>query len=208
MDNSDFKHLDSLALVLSRVRKGDVDAIGELFERYFARSVRLAQSKLSDGEARVIDEEEAAVSALDSLCIRVRGGAYEDIQDHIQLWGLLARIINRKLTKYRRHMYSRKRRPDRPLLPVDQVGESSSNVCVTPVAAREPSVAAIVNADEMLQTLLHHLADDDSRAVLLLRLEGHKEVEIADRLNHSRRWVHHRILSIQRVASSVLRDEL
>jgi DNA-directed RNA polymerase specialized sigma24 family protein len=66
----------------------------------------------------------------------------------------------------------------------------------------------MIIADETLEQLLKHLADDESRAVLLLRLEGHKPLEIADRLQHSRRWVHRRMLTIQNVALSLLQAPL
>jgi DNA-directed RNA polymerase specialized sigma24 family protein len=198
------EHLDELADCLRRVREGDVNAIGILFDRYFSQSVRLAQSRLLDGEARVIDEEEAAVSALDSLLERVRDGAYEDVKDHLQLWSLLARIIDRKVTKYRRRMYGPTRSPGAQLVSVSPLHEDSSFGGIAPVDNKQPSPISIVIADETLEQLLKHLADDESRAVLLLRLEGHKPLEIADRLQHSRRWVQRRMQTIQNVATSLL----
>ncbi|WP_164100895.1 ECF-type sigma factor [Candidatus Laterigemmans baculatus] len=198
--------LDHFAELLAQVRAGSVDAIAELYHCYFRRSVALAHSRLHDGEGRVIDEEVAAISALDSLVVRMRGGAYADVQDHLQVWRLLARIVDRKVTKYRRQMYGPTRSPPQPMLAVEQIEGDGSDFAI-PVATKDPTPISNLIADEALQRLLDALADPAARSVVLLRLDGFNDIEIADRLGHSRRWVSRRMDMIKGIAESLLRDD-
>lgn len=198
--------LEQLEWCLKRVRQGDPNAIAELYNRYLDRSVRLAKSRLNVGEDHLIDDEQAAMSALESLILRVRGGSYSDINDHLKLWNLLACIINRKLTKYRRSMYGPTRSPEKPFIPVSEIDGDSSNDFGINVPDHEPSPVSAVIANDTLQQILDGLNDPDARSVLLLRLEGYSDAEIAERLSHSRSWVARRTTAIRRVAKSLLRD--
>ena len=198
--------LDRFQACLQNVRQGDPHAIAELYNRYLDRSIRLAKSRLQVGEDHLIDDEQAAMSALESLIVRVRGGSYSDIKDHLKLWNLLACIINRKLIKYRRSMYGPTRSPEQPFIPVNEVAGDSSNDYGINVVDQEPSPLSAAIANDTLQQILDNLADPDARTVLLLRLEGYSDSEIADQLNHSRSWVARRTSAIRRVAKSLLRD--
>lgn len=192
---------------LERVRSGDVYAISQLYDRYLERSVRLAKSRLKVGEGRLIDDEQAAMSALESLIVRVRGGSYADIEDHLALWNLLARIILRKLSKYRRNVYGPTRSPVLPILPVNDLTGDDSGEVYRPVVDQEPSPIAAAMAKETLEQVLEQLAQSEARSVLLLRLEGYSDGEIAEQLGRSRNWVRRRITDVRRVAKSLLRDE-
>lgn len=206
MLSSDSDSLDHFAELLSQVRAGSVDAIAELYHCYFRRSVALAHSRLHDGEGRVIDEEVAAISALDSLVVRMRGGAYADVQDRLQVWRLLARIVDRKVTKYRRQMYGPTRSPPQPMLGVEQIQHDGSDFAF-PLTTKDPTPISNLIADEALQRLLDALADPAARSVVLLRLDGFNDIEIADRVGHSRRWVSRRMDMIKGIAESLLRDD-
>lgn len=203
VSSSESEVLDRFAELLDRVRQGEVEAIATLYHCYFRRSAALAHSRLVDGETRMIDEEVAALSALESLVGRMRGGAYADLTDRLQVWRLLARIIDRKVTKYRRQMYGPTRSPDQPFLRVDS-GDPDGSVFELPIATSEPAPISQMIADEALQRLLSALSDPGARAVVLLRLEGFNDIEIADRLGHSRRWVGRRMDMVRRVAESLL----
>lgn len=206
MFSSNSDSLDHFAQLLAQVRAGSVDAIAELYHCYFRRSVALAHSRLHDGESRIIDEEVAAISALDSLVVRMRGGAYADVQDRLQVWRLLARIVDRKVTKYRRQMYGPTRSPSQPMLGVEQFRQDGSDFAL-PLATKDPTPISNLIADEALQRLLDALADPAARSVVLLRLDGFNDIEIADRLGHSRRWVSRRMDMIKGIAESLLRDD-
>jgi RNA polymerase sigma factor (sigma-70 family) len=204
---SDSDELTELSAWLRRVRTGDVEAIDQLCRRYLDRSIRQAKSRLKLSELRLIDEEQAAMSALQSLIGRVRGGSYGEVNDELQFWSLLASIINRKVIKYRRSVYGPTRSPELPLLPVDQVDGDSSHGGDGCPADGSPSPISAAIAKETLDQILDRLPDADSRQVLLLRMEGHNDVEISELVGHSRNWVARRVGSIRRVTKAILRDD-
>ena len=63
---------------IGALRGGDLDAAQPLWERYFARLVRLAQARLRTrrGPGAVEDEEDAALSAFDSFCRAATEGRF------------------------------------------------------------------------------------------------------------------------------------
>lgn len=206
-DELDAYDLSELSDCLDRVRNGETDAIALLYSRFLDRSVRLAKSQLNVGEDHLIDDEQAAMSALESLIVRVRSGNYAEIKDHVTLWKLLARIIHRKLIKYRRSMYGPKRSPSLPMLRMSpNDGDSTANAKI-PVATNEPSPLSAMIASDTLNQILDSLKEPEARTVLLLRLEGYSEAEIAEKLKHSRNWVNRRTQTIRRVAKSLLFED-
>src|SRR5262245_33857275 len=53
---------------LRRLAEGDRQAVAPLWQRYFHRLVNLARARLRDGPRRIADEEDVALSAMDSFC--------------------------------------------------------------------------------------------------------------------------------------------
>ena len=74
---------------LDRLRAGDPDAADVLFRAYFERLVRLARAHLSPPVRRAADEEDVALSALDSFFRGVARGRFPHLQDRNDLWRLL-----------------------------------------------------------------------------------------------------------------------
>src|SRR5688572_16455948 len=94
---------------LGRLRAGDRDAAQELWQRYFAQLVRLARGRLQGARRRAADEEDVALSALDSFCRGAAQGRFPDLHDRQGLWPLLVAITARKAGKLVRHERRQKR---------------------------------------------------------------------------------------------------
>ena len=200
--------LENFSSCLGRARDGCTEAMGQLFRRYFSRAVGHVRRQMVDGEARHIDEEEAVLSAWGSMMGRFQEGKYSSLDSEGEFWRLFAVIVERKLYRYRRREYGPTRSPSGPVLFVDQVDGDKSSIPAHPaIADSEPSPDAQAIATESLQFLLDHLSDDETKKVLLLRLEGFNITEIADQLKHSRNWVQRRCTMIRKVAESLLVDE-
>src|SRR5438105_1816712 len=76
---------------IGHLKQGDQAAAQLLWERYFARLVRLAQAKIRSvcrpgGDA---DGEDIAVDAFDSFCRRAAQGRFPKLNDRDDLWQLL-----------------------------------------------------------------------------------------------------------------------
>src|SRR5262245_3600822 len=81
------------------LRAGDPVAASQIWSRYFDGLVRLARQKLAAlphvGAAE--DEEDAALSAFQSLCAGMAEGRFERLKDREDLWRLLVVITIRKV---------------------------------------------------------------------------------------------------------------
>ena len=83
---------------LGELKHGDQAAAQPLWERYFAKLVVVARSKLKKmppigaGE----DEEDAALSAFNSFCTGAARGRFPQLSDRDDLWRLLVVITVRK----------------------------------------------------------------------------------------------------------------
>ncbi len=90
----------SITRWIAGVKAGDFTAAQPLWERYFARMVDLARARLRARSAcrrdAVSDEEDAALSAFDSLCAGLARGKFPQLADRDDLWRLLV-VIRRIL---------------------------------------------------------------------------------------------------------------
>ena len=71
----------------------------ELFARYFSKLVSLARQRLRQAPRAAEDEEDVALSAMDSFFRRAGDGAFPHLHDRDQLWAILVTITSRKAIK-------------------------------------------------------------------------------------------------------------
>lgn len=89
----------SVSAWLAQLQAGDRAAAQPLYERYFLRLAALARKKLRGMRRRADDEEDVALSALDSFCRRAEEGRFPRLDDRHDLWRLLFRITECKSRK-------------------------------------------------------------------------------------------------------------
>src|SRR5580693_5811756 len=98
---------------IAGVKAGDLAAAQPLWERYFARMVDLARARLRAsgrrGHDAGSDEEDAALSAFDSLCAGLARGQFPQLGDRDDLWRLLVVITTRKVQAQARRGFRQKR---------------------------------------------------------------------------------------------------
>ena len=172
--------------LLDRYRDGDDAAAAPLFERYSARLLALVRSRLSQRLQRRIDPEDVVQSAYRSFFVHARAAEFTAEEDG-DLWRLLDSITLHKLWRQAKHHRARKRALDR-----ERHGVGDELISISQVAAREPTVADVVLADDELRWLLEQLEPLEQQAVKL-RIENVPLVEITARLEISertiRRWL-------------------
>src|SRR5262249_46355029 len=81
---------------LEALQEGDSAAAQRLWERYFPRLVGLARVRLRGLKGRVADEEDVALSALNSFYCNAKQGRFPQLADRGSLWRLLMVITARK----------------------------------------------------------------------------------------------------------------
>jgi len=161
--------------VVERCRAGDQDAAAELYASYVQRLVSVAQRRLSSRFTARFDAEDVVQSAFRTFFSRLQSGQF-DIKDNDDLWNLLSRITLHKTLK--QIDFHRCLRRDAG----KEVGASESNhdMIVNYLAAGPTPDEAALFMDE-LEYFLNRLGPED-RQIIELRLEGHSNMQIAEKL--------------------------
>jgi DNA-directed RNA polymerase specialized sigma24 family protein len=166
-------------------------AASRLWERYFHELVRLARLKLGDSPRVAADEEDVAVSAFKSLCLRAARGQFHELNDRDDLWQLLVTITIRKAINQRKHQSRGKRGGGRVQIEADRIGGLADldAAGLEWLMDRNPLPDVVAMMDEELRRLFDLLADETLRGIARLRMEGHSGAEIAAQLGCNRRTV-------------------
>lgn len=172
-------------------RKGDHEAAKHLWDRYFARLVRLARSKLhaTRRAGAMEDEEDAALNAFDSLYRGAAAGRFDKLSDRDDLWRLLVVLTVRKAIDQRQRQDAAKRGGGRLIGESDLPGDGEGESPMGRVIDNEPTPELAAELVEQYRRLRDSLDDDVARQVLDLRLEGYSREEIADRLGCAEKTV-------------------
>jgi RNA polymerase sigma factor (sigma-70 family) len=182
---------------LGALQGGDREAAQPLWERYFARLVRLARARLRTkrGPGAAEDEEDAALSAFDSFCRAASQGRFPRLDDRDDLWRLLVALTERKVTDQVR----RARRLKRGGGQVRTEGELTAGgpddapAGLDGIAGPEPTPEFAAEFAEEYRRLFEVLRDEDLRRIAVWKLEGHTADEIAAQLGCARRTVARRL---------------
>jgi hypothetical protein len=102
-------HSDAVTCWISDVRRVCLEAQRRIFDRSFGSAVRLADRKLGPIRRREADEEDIAISAMQSLFGGVASDRFARLDARRDLWALLAVITSRKAIRQMRRLMSRKR---------------------------------------------------------------------------------------------------
>jgi DNA-directed RNA polymerase specialized sigma24 family protein len=191
----------SVTSLVERVQAGDHEAVRLLWQRFYPRLVGLARKKLEAAPRRVADEEDAALSALNSFCRRAEQGQFPDLKDREGLWALLVVLTARKVADLLKHLNRDKRgggkvHGDSALGPADG-GSSGGGFDGLEGDDPTPEEAAILA--EEVEILLGRLRDPALRQVAVWKLEGYTNAEITQRQGCSLPTVERRLAIIRRL---------
>jgi DNA-directed RNA polymerase specialized sigma24 family protein len=161
-------------------KRGDSQAIGQLWQCYFERLVGLARQKLAGVPRRAADEEDVALSAFASFCRAAQAGRFPDLADRQGLWRLLIRLTAEKAVDQARREGRLKRGGGR--VRGESVfghgGSSSTDQGLAQIIGDVPTPEFAAMVAEQCARLLQQL-DDDLRPVALAKMEDCTNEEIA-----------------------------
>jgi len=178
-----------------QIHYGDSLAAQALWERYFPELVRLARQKLHGARRGAADEEDVALSAMESFFGAARQGRFPNLADRHDLWRLLIQITARKVVDLKRHE-TRKRRGGGRVQgesALDGAGSDSGQRGLAQVIGETPTPEFAAMMGEQCRRLLEQLADSELQAMALAKMEGYTNREIADQLDCSVRTVERRL---------------
>ena len=193
----------SVSLWVGSLKAGDQAAAQKLWDRYFEKLVHVARAKLraTRRPGIVEDEEDAALSAFDSLCAGAALGRFPQLSDRDDLWKLLVVITARKAVDQMQREGRQKRGGGRvvgestlagPHADDDGLGGLDQMVGSEP----SPEFAAMV-ADEH-RRLLNLLGDETLRRIAIWKMEGYTNEEIRVKLGCALRTVANKLELIRR----------
>ena len=191
---------DDVSLWIQRLQNGDDRAPEIIWQKYFEKLVRLARRRLGELPKRAVDEEDVALSAMNSLFCGAQDGRFPKLDDRDDLWKILVTITARKAIKQqRRHLADKRgggkvhgesifgRRSDNPddLVGIDQV------------LGREPTPELADQVSESCQRLIELLNDETLEQIAFHKLEGYTNDEIAEKLDCATRTVERKLERIR-----------
>jgi DNA-directed RNA polymerase specialized sigma24 family protein len=196
----------SITRWIAQVKSGDLAAAQPLWERYFARMVDLARGRLrakgGRGRDAASDEEDAALSAFDSLFAGLARGQFPQLADRDDLWRLLVVITTRKLSAQARRQLRQKRGAGQVQAASDLAEPGSDDDVLAHAVSAEPTPEFAFMVAEEYRRLLDRLDDDVLRKVAILRMEGFTTDEIAEQLGCTRRTVARQLALIRRILAA------
>lgn len=174
-------------------RQGDEAAAQHLFDRYVNQVVALARRHLSRPIAARVDAEDIAQSVFRTFFHRARQGQFQ-VEAPEDLCKLLARITVHKTI--RQIAFHKRAKRD----VTAETGETQEMLLNR--LAKGPTPEEALALIEQLQQILSHLKPID-RQVLELRMEGYKNLEIADKLGISDRKIRRLMERLRGLADQV-----
>ncbi|MBV9125564.1 MAG: RNA polymerase subunit sigma-70 [Planctomycetes bacterium] len=170
---------------IARLKAGDHTAAQKLWENYFEKMVRLARKKLRNSPRRAADEEDVALSAFESFCRGAAAGKFPRLQDQDDLWRLLIVITVRKAVDLIHYNHRQVRgggqvRGDSVFLDLPLAPEVAAGF--DQVIGLEPTPEFAAQVAEECRRLLDSLEDAELKSIVLWKMEGYTNAEIAGRL--------------------------
>ena len=181
---------DSPTYWLPALQQGDEQAAERLWKEYFAKIIHLAKRRMDGLRLRAADEEDVALSAMNSFC-RMAKNRDEPIANSAELWKLLATIVRRKVNKERQRQFATKRQEHRligesAVLPVQDGPNKEDSNGLAGIVARDPAPEL---AMELAETWERILRLPGAEEIVLLKNDGYSNSEIAEKMGCSTRTV-------------------
>ncbi len=176
------------------LRKGGDSVVAQVWNRYFQKLVRLAQRHLCNAEKRVEDEEDVALSVLDSLCAGATANRFQQITNRDELWVLLATMTHRKCVNRIRRNVAQKRGGGKVVGESDlTLGGDSGQISLDDLETSEPDAETLAILQEDYELLLQTLRNDEMRDIAKWRLDGYSTSEIAEKARLSERSIRRKL---------------
>lgn len=178
----------SITQFISGLLNGDSMAANEIWNRYYSRLLSLAAHKLQNCPRRVLDEDDVVLAAFENFFREAPENKFPKLNDRHDLWQVLAMLVDRRAKDQFRKVTAQKNG-------FNQVRGDSMNIHSgqAPVidAARsvEPTGEQAMEFAEQVEERLKQLDDDTHRKVALLKMAGHTNADIREKIGKSLRTV-------------------
>lgn len=177
---------ESVTNWFANLKNGREDAVNRLVNHFFEKLVRVGQQQYRSTFAGiprpVEDEEDAALSALNTFVAKVRRGEVVDIAHCDQLWGLLVTITIRKVYRQRERANAKVRG-----------GGAISSDDIDGLVSELPSPEVAAELADTYRAAMACIDDDDLRSLAVMELEGKTRPEMAAATGYTERTVYRKL---------------
>jgi RNA polymerase sigma factor (sigma-70 family) len=180
----------SVTAWLNQLKAGDQAALQPLWERYFQRLLEQVGQRMRHAPRGVADEEDVVLVTFERFFQGVRNGRFPRLDDRDDLWCLLVLLARHAACDLVREQRRKKRSGQ--LAPGGEA-DLAAALC------EEPGPEEVAQVAEECRRLLDKLPNEKLRSILLLKLEGHTNEEIAGRLGCVTRTVERGLETIRGV---------
>ncbi|MEZ6104489.1 MAG: ECF-type sigma factor [Pirellulaceae bacterium] len=174
--------MNSVSLLIDQIKNGNDDAAMALWARYYQQLVLLARRKLGTTPRRIMDEDDVAQTAFASFCRRAAEGKFPNLRDRDDLWRLLICIAERKALNQRKHLGRRK---NSALTESALLAAGDRQQAMADIAAPMPTPELAAIVAEQVTRLLEQLPEEVLRSIVIQKMEGYTNREIARSLQCS-----------------------
>ena len=191
--------IGSVTMQIQEALRGNVEAAGPLWDRYFEAPVRLVRARWGDRPRRALDEEDIALDAFDSFFRGATEGRFPQLRDRDNLWPLLVVITANKIHDARRKEMAKKRNEGKvqgESAWLDTSGDANQRG-IEQVIGNEPTPEFAAEVGDEMRHWLDSLGSDVLRSVAVWKMEGYTNREIAEKLGCSERSVESRLKLIR-----------
>lgn len=177
----------------------DPQSESDLWNHYFEKVVRLARGRMFALQGTVYDEEDAAISALNSVFRGLQTSRFPELHDRRNLWRILVLITKRKLRAQWRRESASRRTPD-PQEAAD------AKIGIEQIIGSEPTPDFVAEMMDETERLLDALGDDKLRRIAVMRMDGLTNDEIAARLGCASRTVRRKVDRIRDIWGDLIEE--
>ena len=174
----------SISEWISKLREsGDEVAALKLWDRIHPKVRELSRRWLKRiGKPVSVDEDDVTISVFAALCERLRAKDFPDLKDRDGLWRLLILMTARQANDVAKTARALKRGGPSNMNDVDLDS-------ISEIRAINADPAIEVMMMDQCEAMLRNLGDPELESVVLLKLEGYSNSEIAKELGYSRRTI-------------------
>lgn len=183
----------SVTNLLAGVKQGDPAAQQELWDRYMKRLIRIVCTRIVSGKTQHSDAEDIVVRAYQAFLSGVSDNRFQELNDRNDVWQILVMLTRRKAIERHRFDSAKKRGANNVRTESVFADDSHFGVGIEQIADTEPTpeFAALLH-DEVLDKL-SKLNDTTKRDIIILKMKGLSNSQIADQLKISNRSVQRKL---------------
>lgn len=190
----------SVTAYIAGLVEADEEAAQKIWEKYFDKLVRLARSNMRSMQKRETDEEDVALSAMNSFLRGAAEGRFPQLNDREDLWKLLLTCTLRKVSKYRKRQGALKRGKGQvrgeSVFAGSGEGDSHRELAAM-IASPEPTPEFAAEMSETIEEMLDELHDGTLQRVAVMKLEGYRGREIAEKLGVGEKTIQRKLRRIE-----------